>query len=108
MNYETIAPAFITLFIIAVILERGLSVLFQWRWWKQYLDGKGLKTIVAYALALTICRKYGFDVLALIFSKNPCATGYLVTALCLSGGSKLVLSIISQIKAFSGQDGKKQ
>lgn len=106
MNYESILVALVTLFIVSVILERGLSVLFQWRWWKKYCDGKGIKTVIAFALSWTICQKYGFDVFAMMFAKNASVGGYLVTAMFVSGGSKLVLSVINQIKAFNDQDGK--
>lgn len=105
MNYEALLAALLTLVIVAMILERGLSVLFQWRWWKKYCDGLGLKTIVALAISWAICTKYGFDFFAMGFAKDPSVSGYLVTAMFVSGGSKLILSVIHQIRAFKDQDG---
>jgi len=104
MDYESVIAALVTLAIVSIVLERALSVLFQWRWWKRYCNGIGLKTVVAFALSWAICTRYGFDVFAMMFGKQAGTGGYLVTAMFVSGGSKLVLSVISQIRAFQAQE----
>ena len=106
MDYSLAIASLVTLFIVSLILERSLALIFQWRWWKKYLDGIGLKTVLAFAVALAICKGYNFDAFAMMFGKESQIGGILVTALFVSGGSKLILSIISQIKAFQNQDGK--
>jgi len=108
MDYESLLGALVTLFIVSVVLERALTVLFHWRWWKRFCNGKGLKTVVAVAISWAVCSKYGFDVFAMMFGKEAGTGGYLVTALFVSGGSKLVLSVINQINAFKEQSGLRQ
>lgn len=104
MNYETAIAALITLAIVSIVLERALSVVFGWKYWKKYLDGQGLKTVVAVVVAFFVCRANGFDVFAMAFDKELSGWGLAMTVLFIAGGSKLVLSAIRQIRAFQQQE----
>lgn len=103
MNYEAALGALVTLLITAIIVERALSVLFGWRWWLKYFDGRGIKVPIAVAFSWAICAKYSFDAFAMAFEKTNGAVGRFITAMFIAGGSKLVLSVIRQVKAFQSQ-----
>jgi hypothetical protein len=76
--------------ILAVFIERGLSLVFEHPWWLATVDRiKGSKEIVALLLCYGICRYLGFDAISLV-SGHPDAhtAGIWLTAATLAGGTK--------------------
>ncbi len=110
-NYEAfvvVAGALAQLVIIATLLERGLSFIFEYEWFvrlttkevpdpgdttKKIRENRipGLKGLIALCGAYTICRLHQFDVLAVIFQPlgNPPVDqlGIFITSLIVAGGS---------------------
>jgi hypothetical protein len=112
-NYQSfivVTSALAKLVIIATLLERGLSFIFEHEWFirlttKEITDPNdstkkigeksripGLKGLVALFGSYLICNKYGFDVLFVIFypeaiSPHADRLGIILTSLIVSGGS---------------------
>lgn len=88
------------LFIIAVILESGLSVIFNWRPFIQLFDSRGMKTIISVGFALFFVSVFDLDVttrLINVYSGSNFPVnlpGKIVTALVLAGGSSGVNNLL--------------
>ena len=98
---------FLGLFIIllklvffSMALERGLIVLFEWRWYEKYFSGFGLKVPITVGVAWFISSKLNFDVFAAIM--NPPAPkstelGYFLTAAVMAGGSAGAITLFQGV-----------
>lgn len=87
----------------ALILERGLSVIYEHEWFLYFFEKKetqtsrlpGLKATLAAGAAIGICHLYKFDVLAAVFAPSP-ASGFGMTAtgLIAAGGSAGAIALL--------------
>ena len=83
------------LFVLAVVLESALAVIFNWRPFLQTFDRRGVKTVISFAFAAALVRLTGFDVIAqLLNAYDPSPTPHpkglvsgAITALVIAGGS---------------------
>lgn len=101
-DYDLIFGTVLILFIVALFVERALALLFGWRWWKRYLNEKGLKTVITFLLCYAVVRQYDFDALSLVMNRGSHFWGPVVTAGVIAGGSKGVITIWEKIKAMWG------
>jgi hypothetical protein len=89
-----------TLFVIALLLESGLSVIFNWRVFLQLFDSRGVRTLVSLGFSWLIVEHFKFDAMTeLINGYNgtclpPSGLGLFVTALVISGGSSGVNKLL--------------
>ncbi|MEM8639591.1 MAG: hypothetical protein AAGG51_12360 [Cyanobacteria bacterium P01_G01_bin.54] len=101
-GYTDLAKALLTLVILAFILERALVLVFEYRWYEQYLSGKGLKTPIAFGVAWFICTHYRFDVVNVLFAQGQdTAIGIFLTAAVAAGGSKGAISLFEGVLGLS-------
>lgn len=76
--------------ILAVFVERGLSLVFEHPWWLATADHiKGLKEIVALGVCYGVVKYLGFDAIAMV-AGHPAAhtAGLWITAATIAGGTK--------------------
>ena len=98
--YAQSFKALFVLFIIAVILESGLAVLFNWRPFIQLFDARGVKTIVSFLFAWLFVSAFDLDIvtnLVNVYSQKSYLInfpGTFVTALVLAGGSSGVNNLL--------------
>lgn len=89
-------------FVIALLLESGLAVIFNWRPFLVLFDGRGVKTIVSVLFAWIMVSQFDLDLvtrLVNIYSGRtpPYDNGFLgsfVTALVIAGGTAVVNKIM--------------
>ena len=77
--------------VLAFMIERALAILFEHRLWirmEERLHLKGMKELVAIALAYNLSAWASFDAPALMFHKESGRYSMLITALVIAGGSK--------------------
>jgi hypothetical protein len=93
---EVYAKAFRILFVafvVATLLEWGLSVLFNWRPFLMLFDARGVRTIVSVGFAYIFVTAFDLDIvrdLVVAYSAIPTKSGFasqFVSALMLAGGS---------------------
>jgi hypothetical protein len=88
------------LFVLAVILESGLAVIFNWRPFLQVFDARGVKTIVSLLFALLIVWKFDLDIATQLINVlwdsryEQSGVGMFVSALVLAGGSSGVNTLL--------------
>lgn len=97
------APAFkilFALFVLAVVLEWGLAVLFNWRWFLEIFEAKGLKTLISVLFAYWVVAQYDLDLMTRLINilwGTKHSSDYVsrfISALVLAGGSSGVNTML--------------
>lgn len=89
INSDVVFEALSAIVLLALIIERGLSIVFGHRLYVDYLAESGWKEPIAFLVSWGVVAHIGFDAIAIIFSKEENSLiGYLVTAGVIAGGSK--------------------
>ena len=102
-TYEHIIDALVKIFILAVLIEIALSVVFQWRLFLRHAEGKGLKVPISFIISLVIVIAHQIDLpgeVVSAFGDTPTkgkVIGYLISALIIAGGSSSVNSIFESL-----------
>ncbi len=116
-NYQTfviVAGALAKLVVVAMLLERGLAVIFEYEWFVRLTTKKdgtsrfpGLKGILAPIAAYIICNEYDFDVLFVVlngtYPKTVDPLGVALTSLIVAGGSAGAIMIFQGYLNLSKQ-----
>ncbi|MEM6696688.1 MAG: hypothetical protein AAF626_18660 [Pseudomonadota bacterium] len=103
--------ALLELFIYALVIESALAVLFNWRVFKIYFGGRGLRTVIAIVVSVIVVYVFKIDVLGdLVFAFDGSPSdiapeddprdrdiGKIITALVLAGGSGGVHNLLTII-----------
>ena len=109
LDRDVYAEVFRLLFIIlalAVVLESGLAIIFNWRPFVRNFDGRGVRTVVAFFAALLIVTGLNLDLIDRLYAAFDPADvarntlgpiGEVITALVLAGGSSGVNNIFQAL-----------
>ena len=90
------------LVVLAMLLERALVILFDYRWYKKKLDKLGFKVPISFVTSWLICFYYKFDVLSALFEPNtPTSMGMFLTAAIVAGGSAGAITLFQGVFKFS-------
>ncbi|MCY4556470.1 MAG: hypothetical protein OXF79_08860 [Chloroflexi bacterium] len=97
--------------ILATIIEESIGLLFNWRIFKSFSEGKGYKTPIVFFVSLAFCYAYGIDLIYEILritqmadvSKGSYFIGYIITAAFLAGGSGTVYKTIEKVRKTRSQ-----
>ena len=101
-EFSVIMLALVKLVIIAMLLERAMVLIFDYRWFKKKLDGYGLKVPITIIVSWMICHKYAFDVFKTIFTQQShTALGVFITAAVVAGGSAAAITLFQGVFKFS-------
>lgn len=98
--YGPVFQVLFTLFVVAVLLEWALAVIFNWRPFLLYFDARGAKTVFTVAFAVWLVNKFDLDVTAklvgILNNSHVPSDGVskFISALVLSGGSSGVNSLL--------------
>ncbi|MFC1530059.1 hypothetical protein ACFL6R_05015 [Gemmatimonadota bacterium] len=103
LDWARTAEVLAAVVILSALIERSLSVLFEWRHfidWNEKTTNTGTKTNkgwkepIAFAMSLFICIVWDFDAVSMIIlSDHTTLLGEIVTAGILAGGSKGSLAL---------------
>ena len=75
--------------IVAIMVERGLSLVFENRLFVARLKGSGLKELIAFGVSAYVCWQWHFDALStILLTDHTSHLGELITAAVVAGGSK--------------------
>lgn len=103
---EPIVSAMVILVLLAFIVERALSVVFEHYLYVKYLEPKKIKEFIAVGTAFTICYVSNFDIIQVLMgTKGYNILGVSLTALCIAGGSKIAIRLFQDVlgvKKISG------
>ena len=102
-TYQKIIDTLVKIFILAVLIEVALSVLFRWRVFLRYAEGKGWKVPIAFFVSLAIVIAHQIDLprdVVKAFGDTPALSkevGFLISALIIAGGSSSVNSVFEKL-----------
>ncbi|MCK4841412.1 MAG: hypothetical protein KAT04_05960 [Methylococcales bacterium] len=101
-DFIRIIAALAKLVILAMLLERALVLIFDYRWFKQKLDGLGFKIPISFGTAWMICNAYHFDVLSVLFEPDKTSElGVFMTAAIAAGGSAGAITLFQSVFKFN-------
>jgi len=100
--YQQAFKSLFVLFVLALLLESGLAVIFRWRPFLVYFDGRGIKTVISFVFALLFVSTFQMDIvtdLVNVYAQRGTpfrhgVEGYVITALIVAGGSAAVNNIL--------------
>ena len=107
-HWETRLGAMAMLVVLSLVLERALSVFFEWGFWKEWLEKRKLRGPIALVSAYVICVFGNFDLFSTVFAKpegwlSPYSFGVFATAAVIAGGSKGAIRLLQDILGFSAE-----
>lgn len=95
--YDASFKALFVLFILAVLVESGLALLFRWRPFLDYFDSRSMNALVAFLFSLLLVRLFKLDISTQLISVYTDSSytfdswkgwpGSLLTAMIIAGGS---------------------
>jgi hypothetical protein len=98
--YNKMFKILFAVFAIAVVLESALALVFNWRPFLKYFDGRGVKSLISLALGWAVAASLDLDVVQRLYAAmlgtadKTFPLGEFVTGLVLAGGSAGVHNIM--------------
>lgn len=99
---------------LSLVFESAMSVLFDWRIFIRYFEGRGVKTPLIIAVAFLVFLNYDLDIVAELLRGFPgihaqnigdaTLPGQLLTALLIAGGSGGVFRIFARLGIRSPEE----
>lgn len=99
LSADALGKAFnilVATFVLALLLESAFALLFNWRLFQEFVVGRSWRTIIMFAVSLTVVRQFDLDLMATLFDayrgvsdmqvKRSWLTSAL-TAMIVGGGS---------------------
>lgn len=101
LDWERLIEVLAAIVVLAFVLERALSIIFEHRLYIDHAKGRGLKEFIAFGLALLVCWQWDFDAMSMIILKDQTTLiGELITAGVIAGGSKGSVKLFRDIMGF--------
>lgn len=98
-----LAAAISGLFVVATVMEAALATLFNWRLYREFFNGRAVKTLVMIGFGYAIVRTFEYDIFSkiidLVHAKgdaDPRLSQFL-SALVLAGGSAAVFELFKAL-----------
>jgi hypothetical protein len=98
--YDAAAKAIFLLFVLAVVLESALALLFNWRPFVETFNSRAVRPLVAFIVATIFVFKYDLDLITGLVNASTGLTygvskaGLILTAMVIAGGSAGVNNLL--------------
>ncbi|MDF0677302.1 MAG: hypothetical protein P0120_23645 [Nitrospira sp.] len=106
-DYSKLGSALLGYLVISAVLEMALTVVFNWRLFSRYLEGKGWKTPFAILFSAFVVWNYDLNMMKDVLDalgmcgKDGCSQspiiGRVVTAFALAGGSDAFFRLFTRL-----------
>lgn len=99
---DKLLPELAGLLAVATVMETALTTLFNWRLYREFFNGRAVKTVVMVLFGGIIVSVFGYDVMAriIVFSGGKEAVSPvsgILSALVLAGGSAAVFELFTRL-----------
>ena len=87
------------LVVLSMLMERSLALIFDHKFYREHLDGKGWSAPIAFVASWAVCHQFKFDLPTFLFdpgNHGASGPGIFLTAAMVAGGSA------GAIKLFQG------
>ena len=98
--YSGALKAIFVLFVLAIVIESALAVVFNWRPFVETFNARAVRPLIAVAVAFAVVKIFNLDVTTSLINavspqtpqapQDPSTTGLILTALVIAGGSAAV------------------
>lgn len=108
--YEESLSALFKLFVVAVVLEQALALVFNWKPFVEVFDGRATKPLISLVFAVALVHHFELDIVAGLLDIYSGADiqgnwgSVLVTAMVLAGGSSAVNTIMKTLGLRTAKD----
>lgn len=90
------------LLLVATIMESALSTLFNWRLYREFFNGRSVKTVVMIGFGFAVVKTFEYDIFQRIvtFAGGRGETGFwssILSALVLAGGSAAIFELFKAL-----------
>jgi len=107
LDWEQVGEVLATIVVLAFVLERALSLLFENKTYVQKLGEKPVKEIIAFSAALLVCWRWQLDGISVILhGEKMTFLGEVVTAGVIAGGSKGALKLFRDVMGVENEVAK--
>jgi hypothetical protein len=101
LNWERTFEVLTMIVIVSILVERGLSILFESRVFISKLKDKGYKEIIAFVVSTAVCWRWDFDAISTILLKEKNTyIGFILTGAIVAGGSKGSIKLFRDLLGF--------
>ncbi|MFQ5640193.1 MAG: hypothetical protein ACE5IR_19610 [bacterium] len=101
IDWARLFEALSAIVVLAFLIERALSLLFESRFFINRAQGKNLKELIAFGTGVLVCWYWDFDAVSIIFLKeNVTVYGAVITGAVVAGGSKASVKLFRDILGF--------
>lgn len=97
MDWQTVISVISFIAVLAILIERSLSMIFEHPLYKRLAGDLRIKEVIALSVSFVVCYAWGYDAFAKLFSGPDSLFGYILTALAVAGGSKGSLVLFRDI-----------
>lgn len=98
VDWEQLAEGLAAIVALAFFVERALALVFENRHIRSLVTGRGVKELLAFGLAFSICSRADFDIIAILLHlPEPDWFGLTITAAVIAGGSKASIKLFHDV-----------
>ena len=98
IDFGVLTEVLVTIIVLAFFVERALSIPFEHRLFMRYLDKKGWKEVIAFAVSFLVVSTWQFDALGIVLHADKSTpAGYAITAAVIAGGSKASIKLFQDL-----------
>ena len=106
VNWEQIGSILALLLVISIVFETALTPIFNWRFFAKHCEGKGIKTPITIAAAVTLLWGYDIDIFKHVIDafagtgapdSSSNFMGRIMTGLLVAGGSGAIFNIFTKL-----------
>ncbi len=104
IDWERLFQALSVVIVLAFVLERALSVVFENKYIAPLLEKIHIKELIALVLGFWVVKTFGFDMVSIVLMGDENTTlGYWLTAAIIAGGSKASIKLFVDIWKIGNQ-----
>ncbi len=101
LDWERTFEVLVTIVVLAFLIERGLSIIFENRLFIKHCEDKGTKEFISLFVCALVCFLWKFDALSIIILADKTNfLGYVITGAIISGGSKASVKLFRDVLGF--------
>lgn len=104
LDWERVAEVLAGIVLMAFVLERALALPFETHYFINRAQGKNLKELIAFVIAVLVCWYWDLDAISIIFPKERTTfLGIVVTGAVVAGGSKGAIKLFKNTMGFMSE-----
>ena len=98
IDFDVLVEVLIVIIVLAFLIERALSLVFEYRLFVNPLSDLGLKEPIAFVVSFAVVRYWNFDALSAIFQSDRASVwGFVITGAIIAGGSKASIKLFQDL-----------